>query len=45
MIYQSEHPWLRVDGEASDKPIDSAALVRMKQFKAMNQLKKLTLKV
>ncbi|XP_020530103.1 calcium-dependent protein kinase 19 [Amborella trichopoda] len=39
-----EHPWLR-DGEASDKPIDSAVLSRMKQFRAMNKLKKLALKV
>ncbi|KAL4577995.1 hypothetical protein LXL04_014110 [Taraxacum kok-saghyz] len=27
-----EHPWIREDGEASDKPIDSAVLSRMKQF-------------
>ncbi|XP_072962091.1 calcium-dependent protein kinase 29-like [Typha angustifolia] len=40
-----EHPWLRKDGEASDKPIDSAVLVRMKQFSAMNKLKKLALQV
>lgn len=40
-----EHPWMKVDGEASDKPIDSAVLIRMKQFRAMNKLKKLALKV
>ncbi|KAF5192612.1 Calcium-dependent protein kinase [Thalictrum thalictroides] len=40
-----EHPWIREDGEASDKPIDSAVLTRMKQFRAMNKLKKLALKV
>ncbi|PIN07675.1 Ca2+/calmodulin-dependent protein kinase, EF-Hand protein superfamily [Handroanthus impetiginosus] len=40
-----EHPWLKEDGEASDKLIDSAVLIRMKQFKAMNKLKKLALKV
>ncbi|MBA0569354.1 hypothetical protein Golob_006790 [Gossypium lobatum] len=40
-----EHPWLREGGEASDKPIDSAVLSRLKQFRAMNQLKKLALKV
>ncbi|KAF6168112.1 hypothetical protein GIB67_011497 [Kingdonia uniflora] len=39
------HPWIREDGEASDKPIDSAVLCRMKQFRAMNKLKKLALKV
>ena len=29
-----EHPWLREAGEASDIPIASAALGRMKQFGA-----------
>ncbi|KAH0920213.1 hypothetical protein HID58_027878 [Brassica napus] len=38
------HPWL-TDSEVSDKPIDSAVLIRMKQFRAMNKLKKLALKV
>lgn len=32
-------------GQASDKPIDSAVLIRMKQFRAMNKMKKLALKV
>ncbi|KAF9589018.1 hypothetical protein IFM89_018257 [Coptis chinensis] len=40
-----QHPWIREDGEASDKPIDSAVLSRMKQFRAMNKLKKLALKI
>ncbi|KAH9651812.1 calcium-dependent protein kinase 9 [Citrus sinensis] len=40
-----EHPWIKEGGEASDKPIDSAVLSRMKQFRAMNKLKKLALKV
>lgn len=40
-----EHVWLRENGEASDKPMDSAVLNRMKQFRAMNKLKKLALKV
>lgn len=39
-----DHPWLR-EGEASDEPIDSAVLSRLKQFRAMNKLKKLALKV
>uniref|UniRef100_A0A803NZM4 non-specific serine/threonine protein kinase n=1 Tax=Cannabis sativa TaxID=3483 RepID=A0A803NZM4_CANSA len=39
-----DHPWLR-EGEASDDPIDSAVLSRMKQFRAMNKLKQLALKV
>ena len=36
---------MREGGEASDKPIDSAVLSRLKQFRAMNNLKKLALKV
>ncbi|KAF6173322.1 hypothetical protein GIB67_027017 [Kingdonia uniflora] len=40
-----EHPWIRDDGEASDKPIDNAVLSRLKQFRAMNKLKQLALKV
>ncbi|GLT83553.1 hypothetical protein SLE2022_018360 [Rubroshorea leprosula] len=39
-----EHAWTK-GGEASDKPIDSAVLSRMKQFRAMNKLKQLALKV
>lgn len=39
------HPWVREDGDASDKPIDIAVLSRMKQFRAMNKLKKVALKV
>ncbi|EOA34990.1 hypothetical protein CARUB_v10020082mg [Capsella rubella] len=39
-----EHPWM-TDSKISDKPIDSAVLIRMKQFRAMNKLKKLALKV
>ncbi|BAU00608.1 hypothetical protein LR48_Vigan401s002600 [Vigna angularis] len=38
------HPWMREDG-ASDKPLDIAVLTRMKQFRAMNKLKKVALKV
>ncbi|XWS19417.1 hypothetical protein CRYUN_Cryun31cG0014000 [Craigia yunnanensis] len=40
-----EHPWMREGGEASDKPIDRAVLSRLKQFRAMNKLKKVALKV
>ncbi|MCO5581959.1 hypothetical protein L7F22_035848 [Adiantum nelumboides] len=39
------HEWVRVDGNASDRPLDSAVLGRMKQFRAMNKLKKLALRV
>lgn len=41
----ADHPWMREDGDASDKPIDIAVLSRMKQFRAMNKLKKVALKV
>nr|BAX24557.1 calcium dependent protein kinase isoform 2 [Nicotiana benthamiana] len=40
-----EHPWLKEGGDASDKPLEGAVLSRMKQFRAMNKLKKLALKV
>lgn len=33
------------DGEASDKPIDGVVLCRLKQFRDMNKLKKVALKV
>jgi len=36
---------MRVDGDASDKPLDIAVLTRMKHFRAMNKLKKVALKV
>ncbi|CAG7862362.1 unnamed protein product [Brassica rapa] len=38
-----EHPWIK--SEAPDKPIDGVVLSRLKQFRAMNRLKKLALKV
>ncbi|KAK6154646.1 hypothetical protein DH2020_008894 [Rehmannia glutinosa] len=40
-----KHRITSAQGQASDKPIDSAVLSRMKQFRAMNKLKKLALKV
>ncbi|KAK8671509.1 hypothetical protein V6N13_038103 [Hibiscus sabdariffa] len=39
------HPWIQIDGVAPDKPLDSAVLSRMKQFSAMNKLKKMALRV
>lgn len=39
------HPWVQIDGVAPDKPLDSAVLSRLKQFSAMNKLKKMALKV
>ncbi|KAL0914393.1 hypothetical protein M5K25_014737 [Dendrobium thyrsiflorum] len=39
------HPWVQVDGVAPDKPLDTAVLSRLKQFSAMNKLKKMALRV
>ncbi|XP_022766041.1 calcium-dependent protein kinase 20-like isoform X1 [Durio zibethinus] len=39
------HPWVQVDGLAPDKPLDSAVLTRLKQFSAMNKLKKIAIRV
>jgi calcium-dependent protein kinase len=39
------HPWLQIIGSAPDKPLDSAVLSRLKQFSAMNKLKKMALRV
>ncbi|KAF3613198.1 Calcium-dependent protein kinase 3 [Capsicum annuum] len=36
---------MREDGDTSDKPLDIVVLSRMKQFRAMNKLEKLALKV
>lgn len=44
-LYNADHPWMREDGDASDKPLDIGVLSRMKQFRAMNKLKKVALKV
>ncbi|KAK6256916.1 hypothetical protein QUC31_000375 [Theobroma cacao] len=40
-----EHPWMKEGGDTSDKPVGSAVLSRLKQFRVMNKLKKLALKV
>lgn len=39
------HPWIQADGVAPDKPLDSAVLSRLKQFSAMNKIKKIAIKV
>lgn len=39
------HPWVQVDGVAPDKPLDSAVLSRLKQFSAMDKLKKIAIRV
>jgi len=43
--YIAGHPWVQVDGVAPDKPLDSAVLSRLKQFRAMNKLKKMAIRV
>ncbi|KAE8729061.1 Calcium-dependent protein kinase 9 [Hibiscus syriacus] len=40
-----DHPWMKEGSDASDKPINTAVLSRLKQFRIMNKLKKLALKV
>ncbi|EEF38311.1 calcium-dependent protein kinase 20 [Ricinus communis] len=39
------HPWVQVDGLAPDRPLDSAVLSRLKQFSAMNKLKRIAIRV
>nr|GMC96526.1 calcium-dependent protein kinase SK5-like [Ipomoea batatas] len=39
------HPWIVDDKMAPDKPLGSAVLSRLKQFSAMNKLKKMALRV
>ncbi|KAK1372829.1 Calcium-dependent protein kinase 17 [Heracleum sosnowskyi] len=39
------HPWIKEDGEAPDTPIDNAVIGKLKQFKAMNEFKKVALRV
>ncbi|GJR50035.1 calcium-dependent protein kinase 20, partial [Tanacetum coccineum] len=40
-----EHPWVQDNGVAPDKPLDSAVLSRLKQFSAMNKIKKIAIRV
>ncbi|KAM3398379.1 calcium-dependent protein kinase 17-like [Capsicum galapagoense] len=39
------HPWIKEDGDAPDTPLDNAVLSRLKQFRAMNNFKKVALRV
>ncbi|KAL2629102.1 hypothetical protein R1flu_013788 [Riccia fluitans] len=39
------HPWIAVDGVAPTEPFDPAVQTRLKQFSAMNKLKKMALRV
>ncbi|KAK6138246.1 hypothetical protein DH2020_027993 [Rehmannia glutinosa] len=43
--FWADHPWIKEDGEAPDTPLDNAVLNRLKQFRAMNQFKKVALRV
>lgn len=39
------HPWLVKHGVASDKPLDSLVIERMKKFAGMTKLKKVSARV
>lgn len=41
----AQHPWLRSQGIAADKPLDSVVLKRMRKLSATNKLKKAALVV
>ncbi|KAE8711145.1 hypothetical protein F3Y22_tig00110303pilonHSYRG00339 [Hibiscus syriacus] len=45
IFFKPGHPWVQVDGVAPVKPLDSVVLSRMKQFSAMDKLKKMALRV
>ncbi|KAL4560647.1 hypothetical protein LXL04_032800 [Taraxacum kok-saghyz] len=40
-----QHPWVQDNGVAPDKPLDSAVISRLKQFSAMNKIKKIAIRV
>uniref|UniRef100_A0A251UXZ2 Uncharacterized protein n=1 Tax=Helianthus annuus TaxID=4232 RepID=A0A251UXZ2_HELAN len=39
------HPWICENGVAPDRALDPAVLSHLKQFSAMNKLKKMALRV
>lgn len=39
------HPWICENGVAPDRALDPAVLSRLKNFSAMNKLKKMALRV
>ncbi|RWW11960.1 hypothetical protein BHE74_00034424 [Ensete ventricosum] len=45
IFFRPGHPWVQIDGVAPDMPLDSAVLSRLKQFSAMNKLKKMAIRV
>ncbi|GFP81364.1 calcium-dependent protein kinase 6 [Phtheirospermum japonicum] len=44
-VWSAGHPWIVDDTVAPDEPLGSAVLCRLKQFSAMNKLKKMALRV
>lgn len=44
-LFVLAHPWIKEDGEAPDTPIGNAVIGKLKQFKAMNEFKKVALRV
>lgn len=40
-----DHPWIKPNGSASDKPLQSTVVSKLKQFAAMNKMKKLALRI
>lgn len=45
IVFFPAHPWIKEDGEAPDTPLDNAVIDRLKQFTAMNNFKKVALRV
>uniref|UniRef100_A0A0E0R1W3 non-specific serine/threonine protein kinase n=1 Tax=Oryza rufipogon TaxID=4529 RepID=A0A0E0R1W3_ORYRU len=43
--FWAEHPWICDNGVATDRALDPSVLPRLKQFSAMNRLKKLSLQI
>lgn len=39
------HPWICENGVAPDRALDPAVMTRLKQFSAMNKLKRMALRV
>ncbi|XP_058098247.1 calcium-dependent protein kinase 4-like isoform X2 [Magnolia sinica] len=45
VFFKPGHPWICENGVAPDRALDPAVLSRLKQFSAMNKLKKMALRV
>lgn len=44
-LFSLGHPWICENGVAPDRALDPAVMSRLKQFSAMNKLKKMALRV